>query len=143
MKRSLFLILMAGMFVLLVCSGRPSPRKVAMEFVEAVYGSDSTAILKYVDFDEVARGKLKRLPEEAQLGNLDLMKMDLFQSLVGNGAVRAKWQSFRIVVAGETVQGDSAWVDVTFMHKETGSTRYSQMILVWKEDSWKITSYVE
>jgi len=143
MKRSLFLIFIAGVFFVLVCGGRPSPRKVAMEFIEAVYASDSTAVLRYVDLDEVARGKMKHLPQEMQLGNLDLMKKDLFQSLVGNGAVRAKWQSYRIVVADETVQGDSAWVDVTFMHKETGSTRYTQMVLLWKENSWKIASYVE
>lgn len=114
-----------------------------MEFIEAVYASDADAVLKYVDFEAVALGKLKHLPQEEQLQNLDLMKKDLYSSLIKNGAVRAKWQSYRIVVADETVEGDSAWVDVTFMHRETGSTRFTQMILLWKENSWKITSYVE
>jgi len=143
MKRALLLILITAIFLVLACGGRPSPRKIVMEFMEAVYDSDSEAILKYVDFEAVARGKLKHLPQEEQLQNLDLMKKDLYSSLIKSGAVRAKWQSYRPVVADETVQGDSAWVDVTFMHKETGSTRFTQMILLWKENSWKITSYVE
>jgi hypothetical protein len=141
-KRNLYLILVVASFFILSCGGRPNPRKIAMEFIEAVYASDSSAILKYVDFEEVARDKMKHLPEDMQLGNLDLLK-DLFRSLVRNGSIRAKWESYRIVVAGETVREDSAWVDVTFMHKKTGSTRYTQMILLWKDNSWKIASYVE
>ena len=143
MKKSLYLILIAAIILFLACGGRPSPRKVVMEFVEAVYASDSDAILKNVDFEEFAREKLKHLPETEQIQNLDLMKKDLYQSLLKNGAVRAKWQSFRIIVADEQVQGDSARVEVTFIHKETGATRYSQTILVWKEDAWKIISYQE
>jgi len=143
MKKGLYLILLAAIILILACGGRPNPRKVVMEFVEAVYASDSTAILKYVDFDQVAKEKLKHLPEEEQIQNLDLMKKDLYRSLLKNGAVRAKWQSFRIIVAGEHVQGDSARVEVTFMHKETGITRYTQTILKWEENAWKIVSYQE
>lgn len=143
MKRNFFLILITTLFFILSCGGRPGPRRIAMEFIEAVYASDSTTILEYVDFEEVARGKMKHLPEDMQLENLDLMKKDLFRSLVKNGSTRAKWQSYRIVVAGETVRGDSAWVEVTFMHKKTGGTRYTQMILLWKDNFWKIASYVE
>ncbi|MGB2698499.1 MAG: hypothetical protein WBD28_11680 [Candidatus Zixiibacteriota bacterium] len=143
MKRSLYLIFVLTIILILACGGRPNPRKVVMQFVEAVYASDSTAILKYVDFEEVAKKKLIHLPEEEQLQNLDLMKKDLYLSLLKNGAVRAKWQSFRIIVAEEHVQGDSARVEVTFIHKETGITRYTQTILKWKEDAWKIVSYQE
>jgi hypothetical protein len=143
MKRNFLLILITTLFFILSCGGRPSPRKIAMEFIEAVYASDSTAILKYVDFELVAREKLSHLPEEEQIKNLDLMKQQIYRSLLKNGPVRAKWESFRIVVADETVRGDSAWVEVTFMRKETGAARYTQMFLYWKESSWKIASYVE
>jgi hypothetical protein len=143
MKRNLYLILVAAICLILSCGGRPSPRKVVMEFVEAVYASDSTTILKKVDFEEVARDRLKHLPEEMQLKNLDLMKKQLFRSLVKNGSVRAKWNSYRIVVAEEKEERDSAWVEVTFMHKETGVTNLTQTILNWKKGAWKITSYAE
>ena len=143
MKKSLYFIFIVVLFLFVACGGRPSPRKIVMEFVEAVYDSDSDAVIKFVDFEEVARDRLKHLPEEEQLQRLDLMKKDLHQSLLKNGAVRAKWQSFRIIVADEHIKGDSAWVDVTFMHKETGVTRYTQTILVWEEDAWKIVSYQE
>ena len=143
MKKNLYLIFVLTIILFLACGGRPSPRKIVMEFVEAVYASDSDALLKYVDFEQVARERLKHLAEEEQLKNLDLMKKDLHRSLMKNGAVRAKWQSFRIIVAEEHVQEDSARVDVTFMHKETGIARYTQTNLVWKEDTWKIVSYQE
>ena len=143
MKKGLYFIFIAAIFLFVACSGRPSPRKIVMEFVEAVYDSDSDAVLKYVDFEEVARDRLKHLPEEEQLQRLDLMKKDLHRSLLKNGAVRAKWNSFRIIVDKEHVKGDSAQVDVTFMHKETGVTLYTQTILVWEEDAWKIVSYQE
>ena len=143
MKRSLYFIFIAAIILILSCGGRPDPRKVVMQFVEAVYASDSTAILKYVDLEKVAKERLMHLPEEEQLQNLDLMKKDLYQSLLKNGAVRAKWQSFRIIVAGEHVQEDSAWVEVTFMHKDTGITRITQTILKWEENAWKIVSYQE
>jgi len=138
-----YLILAWAIFLIVGCGGQPGPRKVAMEFIEAVYASDSTAILKYVDFEQVARERMGHLPEEEQLKNLDQMKQQLYRSLLMNGPVRAKWNSYRIVVANETVQGDSAWVDVTFMRKETGATRYTKMVLRRKEGSWKIASYVE
>lgn len=143
MKRNLYLVSFTAIFFILSCGGRPSPRKIVMEFIEAVYNSDGPAIMKYVDFEQVAREKLSHLSEEEQLKNLDLMKQQLYRSLIKNGPVRAKWQSFRIVVADETVQGDSAWVDVTFMHKKTGATRYTQTVLYRKDGSWKIASYVE
>jgi len=114
-----------------------------MEFIEAVYASDSTAILKHVDFEKVARERLSHLPEDEQLKNLDQMKGQLYKSLLKNGPVRAKWESYRIVVADETVREDSAWVDVTFMRKETGATRFTRMLLYWKDGSWKIASYPE
>ncbi len=143
LKYLVYLFLVMVLFFFLRCGGQPGPRKVAMEFIEAVYASDSTAILKYVDFEQIARERMGHLPEEEQLKNLDQMKQQLYRSLLMNGSVRAKWNSYRIVVANETVRGDSAWVDVTFMRKETGTTRYTQMVLDKKEGFWKIVSYVE
>ena len=120
------------------CGRSPSPRVVVMDFMEAVNKDDTTTIEKYLDLDRFAQEKLKDLPPEQRAEAFSKVKEQLRNNLLGHGATRLKWQNKMIVVNKETIEGDQALVEVTFVDQKTGVTLYTKTKLYKKDKAWKI-----
>jgi hypothetical protein len=120
------------------CSKSPSPRTVVMDFMEAVNRDDTTTIDKYVDWEKFAQEKMKELPPEQESEALLKVRAGIRTNLLGNGATRLKWQGKMIVVNKESIEGDQAVVEVTFVDQKTGLTQYTQTLLYKKDNAWKI-----
>lgn len=120
------------------CSKSPSPRVVVMDFMEAVNKGDTTAIDKYLDLDKFAQEKLKDVSPEQRKEVLLKVREQLRNNLLGNGATRLKWQGKTIVVNKESIEGDQAIVEVTFVDQKTGLTQYTKTMLYKKDNAWKI-----
>jgi hypothetical protein len=120
------------------CSKSPSPRVVVMDFMEAVNRDDTTAIEKYLDLDMFTQEKMKDLPPEERKEAFPKVKEQLRDNLLGDGATRLKWKDKMIVVNKETIEGDQALVEVSFVDQKTGFTLYTQTQLYKKDKTWKI-----
>jgi len=120
------------------CSKSTNPRVVVMDFMEAVNKDDTTTIDKYLDLDKFAQEKMKELPPEQWKEVLPKVKEQLRNNLLGNGATRLKWKDKMIVVNKETIEGDQALVEVSFVDQKTGVTQYTRTLLYKKDNAWKI-----
>jgi hypothetical protein len=120
------------------CSKSPSPRVVVMDFMEAVNKDDTTTIDKYLDLDKFAQEKMKEVSPEQREEAFPKVKELLRNNLLGNGATRLKWQNKMIVVNKETIEGDQAVVEVSFVDQKTGATQYTRTLLYKKDKAWKI-----
>ena len=109
-----------------------------MDFMEAVNKNDTTTIDKYLDLDKFAQEKMKDLPPEQREEAFPKVKEQLRNNLLGNGATRLKWQNKMIVVNKETIEGDQAVVEVSFVDQKTGVTQYTRTLLYKKDNAWKI-----
>ena len=52
-----------------------------------------------------------------------------------------KWENYKKVIANSKIEGDTAEVEVTFMHTKTGAYKYTKMKLYLKDGKWKIFFY--
>jgi hypothetical protein len=120
------------------CSKSPSPRVVVMDFMEAVNKGDTAGVDKYLDYDKFAQEKLKEVPPEQKSEAILKVRAEIRNNLLGNGATRLKWQGKTIVVNKESIEGDQAVVEVTFVDQKTGLTQYTTTLLYKKDKAWKI-----
>jgi hypothetical protein len=132
----LFFLLVA--FLSYHCGKSPGPRVVVMDFLEAVNKDDTTTVDKYLDLNKFAQEKMKEIPSEQWKEIFPKVKERLRNDLLGNGATRLKWQNKMIVVNKETVEGDQAVVEVSFVDQKTGVTQYTRTLLYKKDNAWKI-----
>lgn len=139
MARRIFcLSLVCVLVAALACSKNPSPRVVVMDFIEAVNKADTAALTQYLDLDKFTQEKLKELPDSQRTAVFPSMKEQLWQNFLGTGGTRLRWQNKMIVVNKEDIQGDSAWVEVTFVDQKTGMTEYTRARLYRKDGRWWI-----
>jgi len=138
LKKIFILLFFLVFFSSYHCGRSPSPRVVVMDFMEAVNTDDTTTIEKYLDLDRFTQEKLKDLPPEQRAEAFPKIKEQLRNNLLGSGATRLKWQNKMIVVNKETIEGDEASVEVTFVDQKTGLTLYTKTKLYKKDKAWKI-----
>ncbi len=137
-KKIFILFFLLVFFSSFQCSKSPSPRVVVMDFMEAVNKNDTTTIDKYLDLDKFAQEKMKELPPEQWKEVFPKVKEQLRNNLLGNGATRLKWKDKMIVVNKETIEGDQALVEVSFVDQKTGVTQFTRTLLYKKDKAWKI-----
>jgi hypothetical protein len=133
---SLFLLLLFANY----CSKNPSPRVVVMNFIEAVNKADTASLGLYLDLDKFTEEKLSELPDSQKMAVFASVKEQLWQNFLGSGATRLRWQNKMIVVNKEEIEGDQAFVEVTFVDQNTGITEYTKTKLYRKDDRWWIYS---
>ncbi|KPK76739.1 MAG: hypothetical protein AMJ89_03660 [candidate division Zixibacteria bacterium SM23_73] len=138
LKKIFILLFFLVFFSSYHCGRSPSPRVVVMDFMEAVNTDDTTTIEKYLDLDRFTQEKLKDLPPEQRAEAFPKIKEQLRNNLLGSGGTRLKWQNKMIVVNKETIEGDEASVEVTFVDQKTGLTLYTKTKLYKKDKAWKI-----
>jgi len=137
-----FIIVLIFLFIFsFFCSQRPDPRKTVIDFIKAVANSDSLALLNYVDFDQLTKEKLSFLAPEEQDKVFNSTKNQLLNNLLRDGTTRVKWENYKKVIANSKIEGDTAKVEVTFMHTKTGAYKYTIMKLYLKDGKWKIFYY--
>ncbi len=138
LKRIFFLILIPILLFAYYCSKTPSPRVVVMDFIEAVNKADTASLEKYLDLDRFIQEKLKDLPDTQRVKVFSNVKEQLWESFMGSGATRLKWQNKMILVNREDIKEDLALVEVTFVDQKTGRTEYTKARLYKKNNRWWI-----
>ncbi len=137
-EKLFYLTVFAGIFLIVIqCGGRPDPRPTVIEFIKAVAQSDSSALDNLVDFEILAQKKFPNLPEE----KIHEAKNQLKRNLLKDGTTRVKWENYRKVLGDVKFEGDTANVELTFMHLKTGIYKYTNVRMYLKDNKWKIFYY--
>jgi len=66
---------------------------------------------------------------------------DILDDLTGDGLTKSVWFSMQRVIGSTRIDGDSAFVEVSFIDKEKGIQYYNKFGLHKKEGIWKIYSF--
>ena len=137
-KRAFPLLIIVLILFTYQCSKAPDPRVVVMDFIEAVNKADTASMDKYLDLDKFTQEKIKEFPEAERQEIFPKVKEQIRNNFLGTGGTRLKWQNKIIVVNQESIQGDTALVEVTFVDQKTGITEYTKAKLYKKNKNWLI-----
>jgi len=124
-------------FLFTNCGGRPDPRQTVIKFIKAVAQSDSLALDNLVDFEILARQKFQYLSDE----KIEEAKARLKKNLLKDGTTRVKWGNYRKVLGEVKFEGDTANVELTFMHLKTGIYKYTHVRMHLRDNKWRIFYY--
>lgn len=122
---------------LLGCSSetRPDPRDTVKGLFNAIRASDSLYLSENIDLDQA----LTTLGEE--LSSAPGTAGDLLAALTGEGRLRKRWLENQIVLGDAAIQGDTAWVEVSFIDRLTRVQYYNKMRLDYRNGRWIINSF--
>jgi hypothetical protein len=131
-----------GLMVLLTCAGRPGPKDVVFEFIDAVKTSDSLRVVQLLDLDAYVKNLMPVMSPEDSAKALTQYGDRTIQSLLGDGDTRRRWMRMLIVVNKETISNHSAEVEVSFIDQQAGHQLYTLMQLRRQPDgTWKVTYF--
>jgi len=120
------------------CAQKPDPRETIKKLITAVDESDTSALIKYLDFKEILRESLEGFSEKDKEEFFPQLRQQLLKDFSGEGFTRMSWKNSLLVVGKSEVEGDSATVEVTYINKLSGTKDYTKMGLHLKEGKWKI-----
>jgi len=140
---SVLLILLTVSGALLSCaeSVSESPRRVVIELFGAMERDERAGLANVLD--------IAALMEERQYDyalNLDQPRifttpLEIFADLTDSGLTKQTWFKYQRVVGDEEITGDTAYVDVSFVDKETGKQIFNRFGLRKVGQRWRIFSF--
>jgi hypothetical protein len=124
---------------IIACSGKPGPKDVVFDFIDAVLTSDSLRVMDDLDLDEYVKSLLMEMsPEDSALA-ISEHRQKTIKSLLGDGDTRSRWLRQQIVVNEAFVADNLAEVEVSFIDQASGHMVYTKMQLKKQpDDTWKI-----
>ncbi len=127
----------------MACGGKPGPKEVVFDFIDGVLLSDSLKITNDLDVISFTKYLMTKMTPEDSTKVLAEKPVEIIQSLLGDGETRARWKRLQIIVNKETIEKDTAQVEVSFIDKTIGHQLYSKMLLAKQLDgSWRIFYFV-
>jgi len=135
-------LIVISFVTLVACSGKPNPKDVVFNFIEAVMTSDSLGVVNNLDVDAYVKSRMTEMSPEDSAKTLFENREKTIKSLLGEGPVRLRWLNQQIVV-NEAFETDSAAeVEVSFIDRTTRHQLYTKMQLKKEADaSWKIVYF--
>ncbi len=118
-----------------------SPRRVVIELFGAMERDEVPVLANVLD--------LQALMESRQLDyalNLDTPRVftspkQIFDDLTNDGLTKLTWFKFQRVVGDEEILGDTAYVDVSFVDKDTGKQTFNKFGVRKIGQRWRIFSF--
>ncbi len=124
---------------IIACSGKPGPKDVVFDFIDAVLTSDSLRVINDLDVDEYVKMLLMEMSPEDSVLAISEQREKTIQSLLGDGQTRSRWMRQQIVVNEAFVADTLSEVEVSFIDQASGHMVYTKMQLKKQpDDTWKI-----
>ncbi len=124
---------------IIACSGKPGPKDVVFDFIDAVLTSDSLRVINDLDVDEYVKMFLMEMSPEDSVLAISEQREKTIQSLLGDGQTRSRWMRQQIVVNEAFVADTLSEVEVSFIDQASGHMVYTKMQLKKQpDDTWKI-----
>ncbi|MBN4076570.1 hypothetical protein JYT16_02510, partial [Gemmatimonas aurantiaca] len=118
-----------------------SPKQVVIKLFGAMERNEKAAVANALDL--VALIKTRDRDYALNLDELREMRTPtvILDDLTGDGKTKSVWFSLQRVVGAEEIMGDTAYVEVSFVNKETGMQYYNKFGLHKIGEIWKIYSF--
>lgn len=130
---------MIFVIAVIACSGKPGPKDVVFDFIDAVLTSDSLRVMDDLDLDEYVKSLLMEMSPEDSVLAISGQREKTIQSLLGDGDTRSRWRRQQIIVNEAFVADNIAEVEVSFIDQASGHMVYTKMQLKKQpDDTWKI-----
>ena len=127
----------AGFLAAVSCGRGPSPRDVTIEFVGSVIEDDTSLVQKYLDLDAMAARRMSEMSADSTVA-FEQLKRQILSSLTGDGQTRAQWMKTTPVVDKQSIRGDSAQVELTFLDRAAGKVEYYKVFLRNTPQGWRV-----
>jgi hypothetical protein len=121
--------------------GGDSPKDTVIKLFGAMERNDRAAIIRLLDLPALMsitdadyalqrdKPRVFRNPEK------------LLDDLTNDGLTKTKWFEMQRVIGKTEIKGDTAFVEVSFISKETNIQYYNKFGLHQKNDQWRIYSF--
>jgi hypothetical protein len=121
--------------------GDDSPREAVIKLFGAMERDDRAAIAHLVDLP-----RLMGITDEDYALQTDEPRVfynpaDVLNDLTGDGLTKTRWFSMQRVIGRTEIQGDTAYVEVSFINKKTDVQYYNKFGLHKVNDRWRIFSF--
>jgi hypothetical protein len=142
-----FLAIVVGLLTVYIpisgCSGEgaQSPRRVVIELFGAMERNERPVLANVLDLHA-----LMELRQFDYALNLDTPRVftsptEIFDDLTNDGLTKLTWFKFQRVVGDEEVVGDTAYVDVSFVDRDTGKQTFNKFGVRKIGQRWRIFSF--
>jgi len=109
--------------------------------IRAVEDHNRDKLAHYIDFPALlsnTSGNITLNAEEPQKITNPKALLDEFDE---GGKTRERWMAMQRIVGNSEIKGDTAFVEVSFISKETGTHYYNKWGLHKMQGMWKIYSF--
>lgn len=145
MRKSILVAIVLMLVIQTACVSKgdlePDPRQVVLNMIRAMEKSDRTAVAHYLDLPSLL------VPGERDY-TLQMDSVRLFHDpnailddLCKGGLTWERWMGMQRIVGDASQSGDTAFVEVSFINKSTGTQYYNKWGLRKMNDRWKVFSF--
>jgi hypothetical protein len=146
MRKILTLMFAVAAFIIAAsCSGPsvddPDPRNVVVKFFRAMEDSDRTIVGKILDFPSLLGPRDTDYALKSDTARVFFKPEEMIDDLMPGGLTYSRWQPLQKVVGSAEVEGDTAYVEISFINKQTSTQYYNKAGLRRVNDRWKIFTF--
>jgi len=131
----LFLTILVG------CEKEAEPRSQVLAFVKALRSADEIKLEDYLDLTELVRENAANVYLYDSAKSISDNIADFSALFAPDGKLRKLWTSKQIVIGEAEVRGDTAFVEVSFIDRDTRRQYYNKMGLKKTEQGWRIFAF--
>ena len=144
--QKLTLILSSILMLLVIgCSGGTAgsgdPRKVVIQTLRAVENNDRAVLARSLDFESLLSHGGTNVTLAGDSAHEFHDPEALLDDLMEGGQTHDRWLSMQRIVGNESQEGDTAYVEVSFINKTTNTQHYNKWGLRKIDGRWKIFSF--
>ncbi len=138
----MFCLLIAG-GALFSCaeSASESPRKVVIELFGAMERNERAELAGVLDIAALMAPRQYDYALNLEKPRVFTSPQEIFADLTDSGLTKQTWFKYQRVVGDEEISGDTAYVDVSFVDKETGKRTFNKFGVRKVGQLWRIFSF--
>jgi hypothetical protein len=120
-----------------------SPRRVVVKMLKAMEDNDRQKIAHYLDFKVLLQPGNRDYALQMDSIRTFRTLEDILDDLTEGGLTYERWMAMQRIVANDSIVpgGDTAFVEVSFISRETNTQYYNKWGLHKVNDIWKIYSF--
>jgi len=118
-----------------------SPRKVVIELFGAMERNERAELAGVVDIAALMEPRQYDYALNLEKPRVFTSPQEIFADLTDSGLTKQTWFKYQRIVGDEEISGDTAYVDVSFVDKETGKQTFNKFGVRKIGQVWRIFSF--
>jgi hypothetical protein len=122
-------------------AGGDTPKDVVIKLFGAMERNDRAAIVNLLDMAALMNQTDQDYALQRKEPRVFHNPEAVLDDLTGNGLTKTRWFNMQRVVGNTEIEGDTAYVEVSFISKETNTQYYNKFGLRRMDGQWRIFSF--